>query len=114
MPQIAIRHRLSAVVFCSLLPMALLGYLFFAQSDKEIAFSAKEAQGTTYIQAIMPELVALAQQGSASQPLPDNAALTEAMAAFDGRVLDTTSSQPTRSAIVSISASIAARPRPLP
>jgi methyl-accepting chemotaxis protein len=84
MPQIAIRHRLSAVVFCSLLPIALLGYLFFAQSDKEIAFSSKEAQGTAYIQAIMPELVALAQQGFTAQPLADNAALGEAMAAFDG------------------------------
>jgi methyl-accepting chemotaxis protein len=84
MPQIAIRHRLSAVVFCSLLPIALLGYLFFAQSDKEIAFSSKEAQGTTYIQAIMPELVALAQQGTTASSLPDNAALTDAMAAFDG------------------------------
>ena len=84
MNQIAIRHRLSAVVFCSLLPIALLGYLFFAQSDKEIAFSSKEAQGSTYIQAIMPELVALAKQGFAAQPLADNAALTEAMAQFDG------------------------------
>ena len=84
MPQIAIRHRLSAVVFCSLLPIALLGYLFFAQSDKEIAFSSKEAQGTTYIQALMPELVALAQQDFTAQPLPDNAALLEAMAAYDG------------------------------
>ena len=84
MNQIAIRHRLSAVVFCSLLPIALLGYLFFAQSDKEIAFSSKEAQGTTYIQAIMPELVALAKQGFAAEPLADNAALTAAMAQFDG------------------------------
>lgn len=84
MKQIAIRHRLSAVVFCSLLPIALLGYLFFAQSDKEIAFSSKEAQGTAYIQAIMPELVALAQQGVAAQPLPDSAALDTAMATLDG------------------------------
>ena len=83
MKQIAIRHRLSAVVFCSLLPIALLGYLFFAQSDKEIAFSSKEAQGSTYIQALMPELVALAKQGFEAKALPDNPALAEAMAQYD-------------------------------
>ncbi|HEY9011284.1 MAG TPA: methyl-accepting chemotaxis protein, partial [Devosia sp.] len=83
MKQIAIRHRLSAVVFVSLLPIALLGYLFFAQSDKEIGFSTKELQGTAYIQALMPELVALAQQGSVAQSLPDNPALLTAMAAHD-------------------------------
>jgi methyl-accepting chemotaxis protein len=84
MPRFAIRHRLTAVVFCSLLPIALLGYLFFAQSDKEIDFSSKEAEGSTYIQALMPELVALAQQDTTGAALPANAALDAAMAGYDG------------------------------
>lgn len=83
MPNVAMRHRLTAVVLFSLLPIALLGYLFFAQSDKEIAFSSKEAAGTEYIAALMPELVALAAQLPASSALPENPALTEAMGKFD-------------------------------
>ncbi|MDP1732525.1 MAG: methyl-accepting chemotaxis protein [Devosia sp.] len=83
MPSFAIRHRLTAVVLCSLLPIALLGYLFFAQSQKEIAFGAKEAAGTSYIQALMPELVALARQPATAAALPDSPALTQAMSTFD-------------------------------
>jgi methyl-accepting chemotaxis protein len=83
MPSIAIRHRLTAVVFCSLLPIALLGYFFLAQSAKEIDFSAKEDLGTDYIQALMPELVALAKQGMRGSPLPLNPALDDQMAAHD-------------------------------
>ena len=86
MPNIAIRHRLTAVVLCSLLPIALLGYLFFAQSDKEIAFGAKEDAGTAYIEALMPELVALAQQPATASALPDSPALTGAMAAYDAEM----------------------------
>jgi methyl-accepting chemotaxis protein len=84
MPGLSIRHRLTIVVFFSLLPIALLGYLFFAQADKEIAFSAKEDLGTDYIQALMPELVALAKQDAAGSALPPNAALDEQMARNDG------------------------------
>ena len=83
MPSLAIRHRLIAVVFASLLPVALLGYLFFAQSQKEIAFSAKEVVGTTYIEALMPDLVALAKQGARAEALPANPALEAQMAAND-------------------------------
>jgi methyl-accepting chemotaxis protein len=84
MPRFAIRHRLTAVVFCSLLPIALLGYLFFAQSEKEIAFSNKEAVGNIYIEALMPELVALAQQDAGGAALPANPALDAAMTSYDG------------------------------
>lgn len=84
MPSIAIRHRLTAVIACSLLPVGLLGYLYLAQSNKEIAFSAKEELGTTYIQALMPDLVALAKQDSVGTALPANATLDAEMAANDG------------------------------
>ena len=83
MPSLAIRHRLIAVVLFSLLPIGLLGYLFFAQSDKEIAFSAKELRGTQYIVSLMPDLVALATQGTTAKALPANAALESEMAAND-------------------------------
>jgi methyl-accepting chemotaxis protein len=82
-PSIAIRHRLTAFVLCSLLTFALLGYLFFAQSDREIAFSAKEDLGTDYIRALMPELVALAKQDAVGQPLPKNDTLDTQMARND-------------------------------
>lgn len=74
MPNIAIRHRLTAVVLFSILPIALLGWLFVAQSQREIAFSAKEIEGTRYIETLMPDLVALARQHDEASPLEANGA----------------------------------------
>jgi methyl-accepting chemotaxis protein len=83
-PNLAIRHRLAAVVICSFLPMGLLGYLFVSQSQKEIAFSVKEDIGTDYIRALMPDLVALAKQGPQGTAVDANPALDAAMAKHDG------------------------------
>src|SRR5689334_15323986 len=57
---LTIRGKLVAVVCLALLPIALLGYLFVAQSQKDIAFSAKEALGTRYYAALAEDLAALA------------------------------------------------------
>ena len=58
MPSIAIRYKLAGIVALLLVPIALLAGLFVAQSNKDIAFAAKEADGTHYLQAAWPLLVA--------------------------------------------------------
>jgi methyl-accepting chemotaxis protein len=63
---LTIRGKLVAVVCLSLLPILLLGYLFVAQSQKDIAFSSKEVLGTQYYAALAPDLTALSGGG----PLP--------------------------------------------
>ena len=90
-PNIAISHRLIVVVVVSLLPILLLGWLFFAQADKEIAFSSREIDGTAYIQALMPDLSALAKQEAVAAPLGDNPALLE-QAALHDTVMNTSAS----------------------
>ncbi|MCB9994332.1 MAG: HAMP domain-containing protein [Hyphomicrobiaceae bacterium] len=77
---LTIGFRLGIIVLLSLLPVGLLGYLFVAQSNKEIAFAQKEEGGAAYLDAIYPELVALADGGTA---LPDVADLNAARARFD-------------------------------
>jgi len=64
--KLSIRLRLAAVVLLSLLPVLLLGHLFVSQSQKEINFAFKELKGTTYLDAIAPDMRALA----ASAPMP--------------------------------------------
>ena len=58
MPTLAIRHKLVAIVALLLVPIALLAWLFVAQSRKDITFAAKEADGTHYLQAVWPVLSA--------------------------------------------------------
>ena len=60
MKRLSIRHQLAIIVGLSLLPIALLGYLFVNQSNKEIGFAQKEDRGTAYIEAMLPDLTALA------------------------------------------------------
>ena len=50
--RLTIRGRLIAVVCLSLIPIALLGYLFVAQSQKDIAFGSKEIEGARYYAAL--------------------------------------------------------------
>ncbi|MEO6014503.1 MAG: methyl-accepting chemotaxis protein [Devosia sp.] len=76
---LTIREKLVAVVGLSLLPILLLGYLFVAQSQKDIAFSSKEALGTQYYAALAPDLAALT--GAAS--LPSVGAFESARKALD-------------------------------
>jgi methyl-accepting chemotaxis protein len=78
--RLTIRGKLVAVVCLALLPIALLGYLFVAQSQKYIAFSAKEVQGTQYYAALADDLAAL----SGGWGLLPPAQFQAARAAFDG------------------------------
>ncbi len=57
MPTLAIRHKLACIVAMLLVPIALLAWLFVAQSRKDITFSAKESDGVHYLQAVWPLLV---------------------------------------------------------
>src|SRR4051812_5763555 len=61
--RLTIRGRLIAVVGLSLVPIALLGYLFVAQSQKDIAFGSKEMDGAQYYAALAPDLAALTDSG---------------------------------------------------
>jgi len=61
--RLSIRERLIAVVFLSLLPIVLLGYLFVQQSNKDIAFASKELDGTAYYAVLAQDLAALASEG---------------------------------------------------
>ncbi|HVW91552.1 MAG TPA: methyl-accepting chemotaxis protein [Devosia sp.] len=79
---LTIRGRLIAVVILSLLPILLLGYLFVTQSQKDIAFAAKELDGAQYFAALAPDLAALSGGG----PLPAADRFTAARAALDGEM----------------------------
>ena len=76
---LTIRGKLVALVCLSLLPIALLGYLFVAQSQKDIAFSSKEALGTEYYAALAADLAALSGAG----PLPSAAVFEAARTKLD-------------------------------
>jgi methyl-accepting chemotaxis protein len=76
---LTIRGKLVAVVCLALLPILLLGYLFVAQSQKDIAFSSKEALGTQYYAALAPDLAALSGAG----PLPSAERFEAARKALD-------------------------------
>ena len=82
MKTLSIRHQLAIIVGLSLLPIALLGYLFVNQSNKEIGFAQKEDRGTAYIEAMMPEFAAL----SGRQELPAVAPLQEAIGLYDAEM----------------------------
>jgi methyl-accepting chemotaxis protein len=76
---LTIRGKLVAVVCLSLLPIVLLGYLFVTQSQKDIAFSSKEALGTQYYAALAADLAALSGAG----PLPSPSAFDAARNSLD-------------------------------
>ena len=76
---LTIRGRLISIVLLSLLPTVLLGYLFIAQSQKDIAFSAKELDGVRYFVALAKDLAAISS--ASALPLGDD--LTASRAALD-------------------------------
>ncbi len=82
MKTISIRHQLAIIVGLSLLPIALLGYLFINQSNKEIAFGEKEIVGTVYLEALLPDLLAV----TAGQQMPSSQAFDTARENFDARL----------------------------
>ena len=84
MSGLPIRLRLTIVVLLSLLPVLLLGYLFFAQSDKDIAFAAKESMGVAYLRAVVPDLSAVA---SDSANLPSQSPLEQAAKLYDATMM---------------------------
>jgi methyl-accepting chemotaxis protein len=57
---LSIKHKLAIVVGLLLVPIVLLGYLFVAQSSKDIAFADKEREGVVYLNAVWPLMVAIA------------------------------------------------------
>eukprot|EP01035_Chromulina_nebulosa_P008147 gene8147-11032_t len=81
---LTIRGRLISIVLLSLLPTVLLGYLFIAQCQKDIAFSAKELEGVRYYAALAPDLAAI----SSASALPPADELTASRDALDS-VVDT-------------------------
>ena len=84
MSGLPIRLRLTIVVLLSLLPVMLLGYLFFAQSDKDIAFASKENLGVGYLRVLVPDLSVIA---SDSGNVPANTALDDASKAYDAAMM---------------------------
>ncbi|MDB5561309.1 MAG: chemotaxis protein [Hyphomicrobiales bacterium] len=92
MSGLPIRLRLTIVVLLSLLPVVLLGYLFFAQSDKDIAFASKENLGVAYLRTVVPDLssVVLLKAGGT---LPGNPALASASQTYDGDMASATQAQ---------------------
>ena len=89
MRQISIRATLAIVVLVCLLPIALLGYLFIAQSEKDIGFSAKEMLGTSYLRAVLPDMGA----ALAGQSLPPGTALDGLRKDLDGQLASGDASQ---------------------
>jgi methyl-accepting chemotaxis protein len=79
---LTIRGRLLAIVGLSLLPTILLGYLFFAQSEKDIDFGTKEIVGARYFAALAPDLAAL----SRASAVPASSAFDAARGEFDGEL----------------------------
>ena len=77
MPSLAIRHKLAGIVALLLVPIALLAWLFVAQSRKDMTFGAKESDGTHYLQAVWPVLSAATSIDAAPVARP----AVEAMAA---------------------------------
>jgi diguanylate cyclase (GGDEF)-like protein len=52
--------RLIASIGLLLIPIAVLGWFFVAQSNKDITFGSKEIDGVTYLRAVMPIYEAVA------------------------------------------------------
>jgi methyl-accepting chemotaxis protein len=90
MSGLPIRLRLTIVVLLSLLPVMLLGYLFYAQSDKDIAFASKENLGVDYLGVVVPDLSAIV---SRSGSVPAAAARTEAAKAYDAAMMSAPQAQ---------------------
>src|SRR5690349_1533196 len=80
--RMTIRGRLLAVVGLSLLPIALLAYLFVEQSNKDIDFGSKELVGTSYFAALQADLSSL----TAGVALPPSVAFDAARASFDDQL----------------------------
>ncbi|MDB5529009.1 MAG: chemotaxis protein [Devosia sp.] len=90
MSGLPIRLRLTIVVLLSLLPVVLLGYLFYAQSDKDIAFASKENLGVSYLRVVVPDLSAIA---SDSGSVPASVALDAAATAYDTAMMSAPQAQ---------------------
>ncbi|MBU1174343.1 MAG: HAMP domain-containing protein [Alphaproteobacteria bacterium] len=82
MKNLSIRSQLAIIVGLSLLPIALLAYLFVAQSNKEIAFGEKEIAGTLYLEAVLPDLLAM----TVGKELPAADAFEAARQSYDAKL----------------------------
>lgn len=58
---LSIRTKLAIVVGLLLVPLALMSWLFFTQSQKDIAFAAAERDGVTWMRTLWPGLVRFAE-----------------------------------------------------
>ena len=90
MSGLPIRLRLTIVVLLSLLPVILLGYLFYAQSDKDIAFASKENLGVDYLRVVVPDLSAIASDGGSA---PAATALVDAAKTYDATMMSAPQAQ---------------------
>ncbi len=80
---LSIRMKLGLIVGLMLIPVALLAYLFVAQSQKDISFASKEVAGTAYLDVLWSDLQALQRTAGAPTPLPADDRLKAAIAAYD-------------------------------
>ena len=79
---LSIRWKLVTIVFMSLGPVFVLGYLFVAQSQKDINFASRELLGLRYLGALVPDVVAMV----GARPLPPIKDLSKASRSLDGEL----------------------------
>lgn len=58
--RLSLRARLSILTLLFIAPLVIMTLLFVNTSSKDIAFARKEAEGSAYLQAAWPALVAAA------------------------------------------------------
>ena len=70
--QVAIRHKLAAIVIVFAIPIAMLAWLFIQQSFKDIHFGQKERDGVTYLRAVWPVANALISASNEPKSSPSS------------------------------------------
>jgi methyl-accepting chemotaxis protein len=80
---LSIRHKLAVLCSAFLLPIGFLTYLFITQTEKDIAFARKEAEGATYFRALGRELAAVIALSHGTGSFDAVARAQSAVAALD-------------------------------
>jgi methyl-accepting chemotaxis protein len=80
----ALGTNMIAIATLFALPITLLIFLFVAQNMRDVAFSAKERDGSTYLDRIWPLFVGAARGTNDAARASEVAAAREASARYDG------------------------------
>ncbi len=80
-----IRRKLVVLCSCFLLPIGFLGWLFVAQTEKDIDFAAKEVRGAAYFQGARQEMEALLDLAQGRGTAADLAKAAAALKMLDAR-----------------------------